>query len=60
MNFIATATPLTEGVVEKELLELGVKESSIKTGRVEFKTTLEKACEIAFKIRTARRILLPP
>ncbi len=59
MNFIATATPLTEGVVEKELLELGVKESSIKTGRVEFKTTLENACEIAFKIRTARRILLP-
>lgn len=59
MEFIATAPLLAEEVVEKELIELGAKNTFVKRGKVVFESDLNKACEIGFNLRTGKRILMP-
>ncbi|MFB3851582.1 MAG: class I SAM-dependent RNA methyltransferase [Acidobacteriota bacterium] len=59
MKFIATAPILAEGIVEDELLELGAEKTSAKRGKIYFESSLRKACEIGFNLRSGKRILMP-
>jgi len=59
VKFIATAPILAEEVVEEELLELGAEKTTAKRGKIFFESSLKKACEIGFNLRSGKRVMMP-
>ena len=58
INLIATATFGVEGIVAKELKELGFWDVKIGTGRVDFSGTLKDICRTNIWLRCADRVFL--